>query len=307
LNRLLRRAAYLASGWSGIFAFAVLTFAHGALAQAQQGLWHGRIMTPGQDRIMSSEELFQHLADSDVIVMGEKHYTAAVQSMEAAILRGTMSAATEQTHMTVGWEFLNRRDRAQIDQLFDQVSNGSLTPEDFVSQTQNTPNAVVYAPVIAAVRNLRGSLLPTNLSRAEKAPVTQGGITALDPALLPPGYGEGSDHYRQRFREAMGDHVPADKIANYFDAQCLTDDVMAWSLEEGTGLKFLIAGSFHTDYRDGAVERLKTRLPTAVIKSVTIIDAADFAEPDLLPLLIDSRWGPLADYVVFVNEPQNPM
>ncbi len=125
----------------------------------------------------------------------------------------------------------------------------------------------------------------------------------MDPALLPPGYASGGEHYRQRFTEAMGDHVPAAKIANYFDAQCLTDDVMAFSLEEGHGLKILVAGAFHTDYRDGVVKRLEARQSEKIIKSVTIVDASDYSEADLLPLLLDDRWGALADFVVFVNEP----
>lgn len=269
--------------------------------------WNGRIMIPGQDRILNSTEFYEALALADVVVIGEKHYTAAVQNMEAQIIRGTMAADSNQTPLTLGWEFLNRIDRQQIDGLFQQVLAGTLTPEDFVRQTQSTAQATVYAPVIAAVRDLGGTLLPTNLSRAEKSPVTQGGISALDPTLLPPGYAAGGDNYRTRFTEAMGDHVPANKIANYFDAQCLTDDVMAYSLEEGRGLKFLIAGSFHTDYRDGAVARLKIRQAMQIIKSVTIVDASDFKEADLIPLLVDARWGALADFVIFVNEPSTTL
>jgi len=265
--------------------------------------WDGRIVIPGHDQALTATELYSELSQADVLVIGEKHYTAAVQNMEAQIIRGVVTNGAHQSGFTLGWEFLNRSERSQIDALFDQVRAGNLSVEAFVQQTQQTANAAVYAPVIAAVRDLGGSLVPTNLSRAEKSPVTQGGIGALDPALLPPSYSAGGENYRQRFVEAMGDHVPPHKVANYFDAQCLTDDVMAWSLQEGDGLKILIAGAFHTDYRDGAVARLRERQPEKIIKTVTIVDAADFSATELPSVLVDERWGEIADYVVFVNEP----
>ena len=265
--------------------------------------WNGKIFSPGQDLAIGETEFYDQLAQANIIVIGEKHYTSSVQDMEAQIIRGSVESGSHQSNFTLGWEFLNRRDRAKTDDLFGQVKSGALSPEEFVLRTQNSPNASVYAPLIAAVRDLDGKIIPTNLSREEKSPVSQGGISALDPALLPPNYAIGGANYRQRFVDVMSNHVPANKIANYFDAQCLTDDVMAFSLAEGDGIKFLVAGSFHTDFRDGAVARLVARNPTKHVKSVSIVDASDYKVEELMALLVDPRWGALADYVVFVNEP----
>jgi hypothetical protein len=102
----------------------------------------------------------------------------------------------------------------------------------------------------------------------------------------------------------MQDHVPPDKLSNYFDAQCLTDDVMAHTLlGSREPFKILVAGSFHTDYRDGAVARLAARAPSETVAAVRIVDASDYREPELPSVLWDERYGPVADFVVFVNEP----
>jgi uncharacterized iron-regulated protein len=68
-------------------------------------------------------------------------------------------------------------------------------------------------------------------------------------------------------------------------------------------LNFLIAGSFHTDFYDGVVNRLKMRHPKISLVTVKIIDASDFSESELLDQLSHEKYGEIADYVYFVNNP----
>ena len=71
-----------------------------------------------------------------------------------------------------------------------------------------------------------------------------------------------------------------------------------------TSLNFMIVGSFHSDYLDGFVTRLHVRAPRSSVAVIKIVDASDFAEEELIPNLKHSRYGEIADFVYFVNEPR---
>jgi hypothetical protein len=151
-----------------------------------------------------------------------------------------------------------------------------------------------------------GRFLGVNLSREEKAPAVEKGLSGMDPALVPPGFALGGADYFKRFHEAMAAHAPTpEKLQNYYVAQCLTDDAMAYHIAEHTGTErnFLITGSFHMEYNDGVVTRLKARLPGKQVVTVRILDTSDYIEEELDGLIKDKSYGPTADYLMFVEEP----
>ena len=98
-------------------------------------------------------------------------------------------------------------------------------------------------------------------------------------------------------------------LANYFAAQCLTDDVMAYHFTQLPfgETRFLIAGSFHTDLKDGTVHRILVRDSSESPVVMRFMDASDFStqelETSVNQLLHDPQYGDVADYVLFVNEP----
>ncbi len=245
------------------------------------------------------EQMTADLERSDIIALGEEHYTPSIQAAQAQAIRDASLDRPIQG-LTVGWEFLNSSEQKNVQDLFAQFTEGKITGQDFLKQTQKT-DSDSYLPILEATRDLKGTLWATNLSRAEKAPVTKGGIEAADPTLLPPNFEMGSEAYRERFAEAMGSgHIPPEKLANYFAAQCLTDDVMAYQLlGSPTGdRRFLVVGAFHTDYRQGVVARLKKRAPDL---RVTTVRFMELQAKDELPELTDERYGPLADFVVVIR------
>lgn len=252
---------------------------------------------------ISIEELTQKLQTPEIIFIGEKHYTESVQKAEGDLIERVIGSQT--SPWSLGWEFLAHTEQQQTNQLWSQVRNNQLIVEDFLVTTQKTPDSVVYAPLLQVVKAYNGKLLGLNLTRAEKSPVVKSGISALDPALLPPDFSLGGSNYRQRFTDVMSGHATPTQIENYFAAQCLTDDVMAYQLlKERVGKTFVVAGSFHTDYFDGTVARVKARHPNVSVATVSIVDASDYTEADLLSVLHDSQYGNLADFVIFVNDPK---
>ncbi len=265
--------------------------------------WNGIVFDAHTRALQSKVEFFNKLSQYELIVIGEKHYTGPVQKTEAEIIEEVLKIKGGE--WTLGWEFLNHTEKTQTDQLWSNVEAGNLTVEDFLLQTQKYEDAIVYAPVFEVLKSYNGNVLGLNLTRAEKAPVTQGGIAAVELSLLPPHYAGGSDDYRERFQNIMQGHASPEQLNNYYDAQCLTDDVMAYQLlTNRIGTSFLIAGSFHTEFFGGTVERLRVRDAKLRLVTVQIVDASDYKESELLNTLENVKYGAVADFVVFVNEPQ---
>lgn len=288
--------------------FAVTSTANATGNANSLAVWNGRVFNVRSRVQATHEQMVEDVQLSTHIVLGEKHYTPALQQAQADLIGAVVRSRNLSQQFTVAWEFLNAESQAKTESLYQQFAAGQITAKDFLAATQGASHGESYAPILETIKALSGHLLGVNLTREEKAPVVEHGISAADPALVPPGFQMGGADYLERFAQAMQGHATEEQISNYFAAQCLTDDVIAYHLLEGYSqandpLKFLVIGAFHTEYFDGTVNRLKVRDPSGSISVVQFIDAADFAENELLPLLHDSKYGDIADYVVFVNEP----
>jgi uncharacterized iron-regulated protein len=283
--------------------FMTIFFLLASAAHAEN--WDGRIFNVKTNTEISPAEYVEDLSHFSIIVLGEKHYTPAVQLAQAQTISKVVHAAGKVGHFTTGWEFLNVTSQSETDRLFSQVTSKQMTAATFLNRTQGDNPSLSYAPIIDATADLGGQLLGMNLSREEKAPVTKNGLEALDPKLLPPGFDHGTAGYYERFVEEMQGHATPTQVKNYYDSQCLVDDVMAYHLlkDSKNGLNFLIVGSFHTDFYDGAVNRIKVRSPGIEIVTVKVIDASDYEEKDLMNEMHSDQYGDIADYVYFVNNP----
>ena len=272
-------------------------------------VWNGKIVDVRSNQQISEVDLGNRLASNSHVILAEKHYSPAVQQGQARVIRLTVEARNQDSRdFTLGWEFLNFSDQNRVSELYGQFTRGEIDAVTFLQKTQGYDPAISYAPIFETTRDLGGELLAVNLTRAQKAPVLKGGIEAADPALVPPGFEMGSDGYYARFKRVMQDgHTSETQIPNYFAAQCLTDDVIAYHLAATqTSLNFLVVGSFHAEYEDGVIARLRARSAEANVRTVRFIDASDYNESELLALLHDNDYGDLADYVMFVNEPSVP-
>lgn len=267
--------------------------------------WNGKIVDIGRDQSLTREALMQELAQANIVVIGEKHYTKEVQNEEGKLINDLVTFTNKQRDFSLSWEFLNASSQNVTQTHFDQVLMNQMSADDFLFKTQGNTKASVYAPMIAATAKLTGQLFGVNLSREEKAPVTKGGLAALDPKLLPPNFEMGGANYLERFTETMQGHATPEQIKNYFASQSLVDDVSAYHViyDSKASLKFLVIGAFHSQYNDGVVARLKVRDPNAKIANVEIIDAADYTAAEIEDVFTDPKYGNRADYILFVNEP----
>lgn len=279
----------------------------GTAAFASETKWNGRVFKLNGRQELTFPQLTQELATNRIIILGENHSTKEVQDMEANIISNVVKLQELSGNFTIAWEFLNVKDQEKIQEQFGLLKEEKISMQDFINTVVGGNFYSTYAPVIENAVKSSGQLLGINLSREQKQPVSRGGLSAADPSVIPPGYETGSANYLTRFKAEMGDHTPDDKLMNYFDAQCLTDDVMAFHALKNlnTSKTFLIAGHFHTDYNDGVVQRLRSRAPNVLSANVRIVDASEYATDDeLTNMMSDSQYGDVADYVVYVKEPK---
>jgi len=251
-------------------------------------------------------ELVSILSLNNIIVIGEKHYTKEIQAEEGRIISDVVSFSNKQNQFSLFWEFLNASSQDETQSLFNKVINHEISASEFLIKTQGSAKAVIYSPMIEATVSLGGKVFGGNLSRDEKAPVVLGGLAALDPKILPPGFKLGGPNYLERFSEIMSGHATPEQIINYFAAQSLVDDVIAYHLyqDSKSSLNFLLIGAFHSMYNDGVVARLKERNSTSKIANIEIIDSSDYSAQEIEGLYLNDKYGDRADYIVFVNEPQ---
>jgi uncharacterized iron-regulated protein len=268
--------------------------------------WAGHIVDVSTGTQLDLDGLIRAVADSRTLVLGEKHNTPEVQRAQARVIEVVTKARGAEGRFTTAWEFLDVGAQNSVSMEFGRFSRNEITGVEFLNRVQGSTYNWSYLPILDTTRLLGGDLLAVNLSRAQKAPVVRSGIKAADPALIPPGYESGSAQYFARFSEAMGEgHATPEQIQNYFDAQCLTDDVMAYEMlaRARPELHFLVVGSFHSDYFEGTVRRLSQRAPGERVRVIRFIDMSDYTEAEIPDLLKSPAYGDIADIAVFVNEP----
>ena len=253
------------------------------------------------------DQVLNAVPEEATIVMGEEHYNELVQMAEGLVVSNIVEAKNAKGAFTAAWEFLDYPVQAEIATAM-QNWKASNDDEAFLMEVFKNQNRAqshqVYLPFLKTVKDLGGELLATNAPRDWKSIITATGLSSLDPSLVPPNMELGSDGYFERFKLVMQDHVPADKLQNYFEAQCYTDSVMSYQImsQSSFSLRFMVVGSFHSDYFDGLVENYKkqTNLPVMTFK---LVDASELSAQEIAELIKpDAQYGALADYILLLTK-----
>jgi uncharacterized iron-regulated protein len=268
--------------------------------------WNGRIEEGFTGTAVSISGAADRLADSDFVVLGEQHDVPAIQNAQAAMIAEISGRRGDRTFSTA-WEFLDAKDQPRIQEAFEAFNSGSIDSSEFLVRTQGSARYKNYAPILEVTRLLGGGFLGVNLSRQDKEPVVRGGLGAALPGTVPSGFGMEFGGYFERFKKAMEGHATPEQISNYYAAQCLTDDVMAFHLIQsrlGSELRFLVVGGFHSDFGDGVVKRLRLRSGGARVRTLRFVDASLYTESELRTVRQDPVYGIVADFIYYLNEPK---
>lgn len=257
-------------------------------------------------QIITEEKLLNEMPDKGSVVLGEYHYTPSIQAAEGHLIQKIVEGKKAQGNFSAAWEFLDYPEHERLSLEMEEWKKGSISDNEFLEKIFKNPTTAqkheVYLPFFRAIRALDGQLVATNAPREWKKIITSKGIGALDPRLLPPGCNVGTDNYLERFKVTMSDHVPADTLIRYFEAQYYTDCVIAHSVETLSqyDLRFLVIGSFHSDFNDGAVMKLK-QIPGEEVVSIKIIDAGHLSKEELEEMKRPhQKYGPIADFLYVI-------
>ncbi len=255
-------------------------------------------------------DLATRSAAGDIFVLGEEHATADSVTLPSTFIHHdnqvrllnelrTYSAANG-TSVSVGMEFLTYTFQDSVDRFH----SGQMSEVDFLAAVHwgGNPFEFYRSQILfqGGGRTLALNIPAAIASRAAK--VGPLGLTADERRFLPPVWQRGNAAYFERFKDIMGGHVPAEKLENYFWAQSLWDDTMAWkALEHRLALPkdilLIIVGQFHVRFGGGLPHELKV-IGRAPVKSIVQIEASDW-DPNTLNALVapDVVYGEQADYI----------
>jgi uncharacterized iron-regulated protein len=241
------------------------------------------------------------------IVLGENHYHQAIQQTQAEIIRSIVLAKGAQGRFSVGWEFLNYPDQKKVHRLTNQWKKGEINAETLMKElfpgTNNDQNKS-YIPIMDVIKELRGELIAVNAPREWKKIILKQGLGGLTPEQVNGEIRAGSEGYFERFKKVMQGHVMETELRRYFEAQYYTDSIMANALKNQSAydLRFLVVGSFHTDYMDGVVRELQHLAPDESVITIKLEDGRKLSADEINSIKNPhERYGAIADVLILIR------
>ena len=267
-----------------------------------------RVYDSDRKRFTDFEAMLADLARADVVFVGEQHDDPSTHRLELAILEGL---ARRRGNIALALEMFER----DVQAMLSEYAAGTTDEEAFLKGSRPWPRyATDYRPLVEFAKSKGWPIVAGNVPRRLASAVAKGGLAALraadgDPALYAADPHCPEDDYYDRFAKSMTAHpIPGSEnrsaaeqramVQRYYESQCLKDETMAESVvrarEQGSPLVVHVNGAFHSDFGDGAAERVRRRLPRAHVVVVSILPVANL--DTLEPTKQDRK---RADYLVF--------
>lgn len=285
---------------------ALLTSAWGqSLLPAQEIIWDAKAKS-----WISPAQLAAKVGAGDALILGEEHATEDKKSDVPLLihhdnqLRMMSLIHARGIPVSVGMEFLPYTTQQGVDTYL----RGEM-PENVFRNLVNWGSDAfdIYNQKILFPRGSNGRTIALNMPRRITRKVSQYGpqsLTSWEMNYLPPRWEFGSANYYERFREEMIGHVPERKIKNYFWAQSLWDDTMAWVASDFLRMSrnqalVVVVGAFHAEYKDG----LPARMAKYGMKKVKVVlqeEVQTMDKAELIKLTApDKKYGNRADFLWF--------
>lgn len=248
-------------------------------------------------------KVIEQIQPGNILVIGEMHGLKPVHDQQMSILQALRARGFK---VAVGMEFFSYTDAA----LISSFRKGELSEEEFKTAIKWGSNDFnLYGPQLLFGDEGFG----INMPRAVTSQISKSGLSSLTPEqqlLMPPNFELGNENYKRRFNDAMGGHMPPEKFANYFAAQSVWDDTMAWQalnfVEKNPDYVYVIVvGEFHVAYGGGLPDRLRARLEglscrlTVDIKTISQVYTEGLTEEEIQAQIAPSDlYGKRADWII---------
>ncbi len=261
-------------------------------------------MYDGRDLIEKAdfESLFQDVQPGEVIVMGEIHDNLCHHANHLNALKILQSLYPNQ-RVHVAMEFIS----FEHQEVLDAYLNKEISEEEFLVGVDWRGDFSPYRDKILFPSLNGGRAFGINSPRELSGAIARGGIDSLSDEqkrLLPPNFERGREIYFERFIEVMthdsGHDLPREFLENYFWAQSLWDDTMAyttlrWSEKYSEDIMVIIVGDFHVAYGGGLPDRLLQR-GAQNIRSISQVHSDSFSEQDQIDP--SGPYGHRADFII---------
>lgn len=251
-------------------------------------------------------EVAESINPGTIVILGETHATNGTQNLDQQNQVDFISALqAKYQNVHVGMEFINYTLQDQVDQYLD----GDLTDDEFKSNIGwgGSPFESYKEQILAPLFRM-GWTHALNAPRSLTRAIARNGLSELtesERALMPPNFSLGSEIYRKRFYEVMGDFHDNDApeyVKNMFAAQCTWDDTMAWQATEKVKVNplqimVIIVGNFHARYGGGLADRLRARGHSEIVTIVQV--ASEGLSDSEIEGLIKPHpvYGTVSDYI----------
>ncbi len=237
-------------------------------------------LDPASGDVVTVEQVFDRLAGSRIVLLGEFHTSVAHHRWQLYMLSALHS---RHANLIVGFEMLPRRVQASLDDW----SAGRLTEEEFLEQSEWQKvwgyDADLYLPLLHFARLNRLSTVALNIDRKLISQVSQQGWQALgeaermglsDPAPASDDYRDSLAQlyaYKQTLSDANEDEdavepdldeiLHSDAFSNFVEAQLTWDRAMAEALaaahrRDPKAIVVGIVGRGHLEYGYGIPHQL---------------------------------------------------
>ncbi|MEO0334978.1 MAG: ChaN family lipoprotein, partial [Pseudomonadota bacterium] len=249
----------------------------------------------------SYEELVASLEPGTILLLGEIHDHEGHHESHSRILNELIAQGRS---FHVGMEFFYYPSQP----LVDEYIFGELSEQAFLEAVGwGSLSFDFYRPKVLSPLETGGRTFAINAPRELTRSVAREGLENISSelrSLMPPNFEIGSEKYKERFREAVGgDHFPDELLENYFAAQSIWDDTMAWqSLQAienhpGQDIYVVVVGDFHVAFDGGLPDRLRARGAQRVV-TVSHADSTQMNKQDKLDWLAPHpSWGLRSDWV----------
>ncbi len=252
------------------------------------------------------EEMFDRLAEADVVFLGETHTDETTHRLELATYAALL--ARRRGRVVLALEMFER----DVQPVLDEYVSGRIDEPAFLAQARPWPNyATAYRPLIEHAKVSRSPVVASNFPTPLRRRMAGGGtdllaqLSASELHTVPAELLPETPEYWKRVDNAIRGHIgmmgppPAADDPRLDDTQSLWDNSMgescARALDEHPGWSVLhVNGGFHSAYWDGTVHQLLLRKPNARVMTVAI-------EPAGNPTTETDSGAPIADFLVFAE------
>ena len=284
----------------------------GALVSAPVSVPGIRVVDATTQADVDFATVVQRASGADVVFFGENHDDPETHRVELGLLEAIGRTGRS---VILSLEMFER----DAQPLLNDYLAGRITEADFLAKSRPWDRYVTdYRPMVELAKAKGWPVVASNIPRPLASAVGRKALAALD-TLTPIERSWAArdiqcpdDAYRARFMDTMRGHSrggaapsPADTLptaaaSRFYLAQCIKDETMAESIVEARGrspgaIVVHYDGAFHSDYKQGTVDRVRRRSPDLRMVVITAVPVVDQVAATL------ANHAGRADYIIFTK------